>query len=284
MNKIFALVCSAIALTACGKNNKKTESPVGYDFSAPVRYEMKSSLDEISGIAFYPGDASTMYAIQDEDGKLFYWNNGDPKSVQHVVFGGHGDYEDVAVTKTTVVVLRSDGTLFTFPISEVKSGELKNVQQWKNLIPPDEYESLYIDANTGKMIILCKNCLVDRKQPLSLTGYELQLGADGMPVYKGKFVLNTTSVKDLKPKWGGPLKASALTFNSKTNEWYIVASVNKLLLVTDQNWNVKEAVTLPIDMFPQPEGVAFDVDNNLYISNEAGSTPKGTVLKFPYKP
>ena len=283
MNKPIIILLSAVALTACGKTVKKVESPVGYDFSAPVKYEMKNSLEEISGIAFYPGSAAVMLAIQDEDGKLFYWNNGDPQSVQHLTFGEHGDYEDVGVSKNTVVVMRSDGVLFTMPVSEVKAGELKNVKKWKDLIPEGEYESLYVDGNSEKMIILCKNCSVDKKDGSTVSGFELELKEDGSPVLKNKFAINTEGIKKFKPKWQGPLKPSAVTFNSKTNEWFILASVNKLLVVTDQNWNIKQVVSLNLSPFPQPEGITFDIDNNLYISNEAGNTPKGTVLKFPYK-
>jgi hypothetical protein len=282
--KLIAVVFSAIALSACAQTKEKTESPAGYDFNAPVKYEMKTSLDEISGISFFPGSAAVMYAIQDEDGKLFYWNNGDPKSVEHLTFGEHGDYEDVAITKTTAVVLRSDGVLFTMPMSEVKAGELKDVKKWKDLIPEGEYESMYVDGNNGKMIILCKNCSVDKKNASAISGFELQINEDGTPVLTNKFSINTEGIKKFKPNWVAPLKPSAVTYNSKTNEWFILASVNKLLVVTDQNWNIKQAVSLNSSIFPQPEGITFDIDNNLYISNEAGNTPKGTVLKFSYKP
>jgi hypothetical protein len=284
MNRPLVMLMSAMALTACGKTVKKTESPAGYDFSAPVKYEMKKSLEEISGIAFYPGSAATMFAIQDEDGKLYYWNNGDPQSLQHLTFGEHGDYEDLGISKNTLVVMRSDGVLFTMPVAEVKAGELKNVKKWKDLIPEGEYESLFVDANSEKMFILCKNCSVDKKNGNSVSGFELQMNADGSPVLKNKFVINTEGIKKFKPTWQGPLKPSALTYNSKTNEWFMLASVNKMLIVTDQEWNIKQVVSLNSSLFPQPEGITFDIDNNLYISNEAGNTPKGTVLKFSYKP
>src|ERR1700748_871753 len=253
MNRPLVFLFCAMALTACGKTVKKTESPAGYDFNAPVKYEMKKSLEEISGIAFYPGSAATMLAIQDEDGKLYYWNNGDPQSLQHLTFGEHGDYEDLGISKNTVVVMRSDGVLFTMSLAEVKAGELKSVQKWKDLIPDGEYESLFVDANNEKMIILCKNCSVDKKNGSSVSGFELQLNADGSPVLKNKFAINTEGIKKFKPAWQGPLKPSALTYNNRTNEWFILASVNKMLLVTDSNWNIKQVVSLSSSLFPQPE-------------------------------
>ncbi|MEI9955485.1 MAG: SdiA-regulated domain-containing protein [Ferruginibacter sp.] len=65
-----------------------------------------------------------------------------------------------------------------------------------------------------------------------------------------------------------------------TNEWYILSSVNKLLVITDNNWKVQKTYPLDASLFNQPEGIAFDKQGNLYISNEGGDSGKGTILKF----
>jgi uncharacterized protein YjiK len=36
-------------------------------------------------------------------------------------------------------------------------------------------------------------------------------------------------------------------------------------------------------LFPQPEGIAFDQQQNLYISNERNQSPAATILFFPIK-
>jgi hypothetical protein len=283
MNKLFSIVLCSTALVACSQTKKQQDSPAGYDFNAPVKQEMVPDLKEISGNTFHPDDPSTMYAIQDEDGKLFYWNINSPQNVQHVKFGKHGDYEDVAMAKDYVVVLRSDGVLITFPYAEVKTGVLNSVKEWGNLIPDGEYESLFFDRNSEKLIILCKNCDADRGKNAGISGYELQLKEGGSPVLTGKFTINTENLKSAKGKSKGRIRPSAVAFNNKTKEWFILASVNHLLIVADERWNIKQSVTLDQSLFPQPEGISFDIDNNLYISNEAGNTPNGTLLKFPYR-
>jgi len=284
MNRIGILTCCCVlALTACAQPGRKYQSPAGYDFNAPVTYKMKKSLKEISGIAFYPGLAQKLYAIQDEDGTLFWWDVNNPKELQSLDFGKRGDYEDIGMTRTHVIVLRSDGTLFIFPFAAIASGSLQSVKEWKGLVPEGEYESLYVDGNSGKMIILCKNCEADKGNASAVSGYELQLDASGTPVLGRRFAVNTTGISKLYPKFKAPLKPSALTFNDSTKEWFILASVNKLLIITDQNWNIKQTVPLHHSLFPQPEGITFDIDQNLYISNEAGNTSEGTVLKFSPK-
>ena len=51
----------------------------------------------------------------------------------------------------------------------------------------------------------------------------------------------------------------------------------------DAQWIVKKVYPLKPTLFPQPEGIAFDKDNNLYISNERVAVDAATVLKFLYK-
>ncbi len=61
---------------------------------------------------------------------------------------------------------------------------------------------------------------------------------------------------------------SALAQNPLTREWFVLSSVNKLLVITDENWKVKSVYPLDPSVFNQPEGIAFDQQQNLYISNE----------------
>jgi hypothetical protein len=57
-----------------------------------------------------------------------------------------------------------------------------------------------------------------------------------------------------------------------------------MLVITDEQWKVKSAFPLDPAVFNQPEGIAFDSHQNLYISNERGQAAAATVLMFSYKP
>jgi hypothetical protein len=95
--------------------------PQGYNLAEPKKYVLSESLREISGITFLKGDADTMYAIEDETGKLYSFHLGSGRFPYHK-FGKHGDYEDVTVLNDKeFVVLRSDGSLFVFPVEAVRS-------------------------------------------------------------------------------------------------------------------------------------------------------------------
>ena len=77
-------------------------------------------------------------------------------------------------------------------------------------------------------------------------------------------------------------KPSALAIQPETKDIYVLSSVAKSLIVLDQEGVLKSAYSLPRSIFRQPEGIAFDTEFNLYISNE-GRDKKATMLKFKHR-
>ena len=57
---------------------------------------------------------------------------------------------------------------------------------------------------------------------------------------------------------------------------------NKLLVVTDLEWKIKAVHKLNSTVFNQPEGLAFDNQHNLFISNEGDEITDGNIIKFRY--
>lgn len=276
---VWAVLIMAILSTACSQN-RKFDSPRGYNLNKPERIIMPSSLQEISGIAFYQGRTDTIYAEQDEDGRLFYLRPGDKKAASYK-FGKHGDYEDVAICNDYVIMLKSDGKLYTFPFSEIHQAESDHVIEWKGLLPPGEYEGMYADETSRLIYIICKHC-PDEKSSKIAKGYILQLSNDGKISQNSSFDVD---IKDLEALTGIKkinFHPSALGHNPRTNEWYIVSSINKLLVIANTNWKVIAAYKLNPALYIQPEGIAFDKDNNLYISNEGGDLHSGNILKIKW--
>jgi hypothetical protein len=296
INRTFILVIALMGMVtlSCGggqpapvKQEKpkpagvSVPSPHGYDLGAPKKTVLPEPLHEISGITFLRMDSDTLYAIEDETGRLFYFHLGDGRYASWK-FGKHGDYEDVTVLDhSEFVVLRSDGSLFVFPASLVRVGDSKGVKIYEHILPKGEYEGLYGDEG-GKLIALCKNCPGDDQRE-EVSGYVLQ--------YDTKHILRVTDLffVEVLP---GRLKSihkkvkfhpSCIARHPLTKEWYIVSSVNKVLLVLDNNWKVKEMYDLDPLHFKQPEGLAFDPKGNMYISNE-GVEGNANVLYFAYKP
>ena len=276
---VWTILGMAILSTACSQN-RDFKSPKGYNLNNPQRIIMPASLHEISGIAFYQGRTDTVYAEQDEDGRLFYLKPGDKKA-SSFKFGKHGDYEDVALCNGYVIMLKSDGKLYSFPFSDIHSEESDNVTEWKDLLPAGEYEGMCADE-AGKLIyVLCKHCQ-DEKTSKIAEGYIFQISNDGKISQSSSFVVDVKDVEALTGIKKINFHPSALGHNPRTNEWYIISSVNKILVVADKNWKVTATYKLNPALYIQPEGIAFDKDNNLYISNEGGDLHAGNILKITW--
>ncbi|MCF3110548.1 SdiA-regulated domain-containing protein [Niabella sp. CC-SYL272] len=275
MNK-FGMLLFSLATASC-MGQKEYTSPAGYDLSRPETFNMPVILDEISGITFAGGDS--LYAVQDESGTVFHFKPGS-KELAATKFGKKGDYEDLAVSNGHMVILRSDGSLFAFPVNETALNEAVSVQEWKKLVPEGEYEALYADPVSGDLYVLCKQCKADKKTS-QVTGYLLQWSGSELAV-KSAFTLDAATLQENKSK-KNTLKPSALARNPKTGEWYVLSSVNKMLLVADPQWKVIGMHALKPSLYAQPEGIAFDKAGNLWISNEKNQAAYGAVLKFARK-
>lgn len=278
--KIIGLALTVCSLAACAQKKKIYESPEGYNLNHPVRFAMPEDLHEISGIAFYQGNPDTLYAEQDEEGKVYFLRPG-AKKARHVRFGDQGDYEDIAFCGGYLIMLRSDGVLFDFPFQELREGEITGVRKWKDLLPKGEYESLYADPETRQLVLLSKNSRHDNKTG-KVSGFVLQLHPDGSISLVRGFEVDPGPLARLSGMQGTRFKPSALARDPHTGTWYLLSSVNKLLVLTDSLWKIKQVYPLDPSLFIQPEGIAFDNERNLYISNEGDKITPGTVLKFAF--
>jgi hypothetical protein len=276
---LFALFATIVGIACTGVQNYS--SPPDYDLNHPVKYFMPESLTEVSGIAFHHGKNDSLYVEEDEDGKVYYFYPGD-KKIHYSRFGKPGDYEDIAILGEQVILLRSDGAFFIFPFSQVRNPDITGTQKLDNILPQGEYEGLYADEKNEQLYALCKRCAIDNAGKTN-TGYLFKLLPNGKLKQTGQFSIDVREIAAMAGKKKIAFHPSALAKNNHTNEWYVLSSVNKLLVVTDLNWKVKAVYPLNPSLFVQPEGIAFDNQDNLYISNEGDKLTSGTVFKFAYK-
>ena len=288
--RMFLLFCCGVFSVTGGcreASASATPSPWGYDLADPKKFVMSESLREISGIVLLAGNPDTMYAIEDETGKLYYFHLGDGK-FPFRRFGGHGDYEDVTILDNKeFVVLRSDGSLFVFPTGLVRDEGLvrddrsAEVRSYEHILPAGEYEGLFGD-DSGRLIAMCKNCPIDDQQK-EVSVYVLKYGPDHALAICDHFRVEVPADKLTSIHRNIKFHPSCVARHPLTREWYIISSVNKVLIVLDERWKVKGMYALDPELFKQPEGLAFDRRGNMYISNEGGKG-NANVLLFPYKP
>src|SRR5690606_38224258 len=82
--------------------------------------------------------------------------------------------------------------------------------------------------------------------------------AEALKKYKGKKLHKT-------------FNPSEIAVHPKTNDIYVLEGKNPKLLIMDEQGILKTVYKLDEINFPQPEGMTFSADGDLYISNEAAS-------------
>ncbi len=273
---IFPLLLLLICAMFSCKNRVQYKSPSGYDLNKPEKFVLNNSLHEISGISFLNGNTNDIFAIEDEDGKLYSYtlSNG---NISKLKFGKKGDYEDVTVLdNNSFIVLRSDGSLFKFPVSAIGTEKADSVQEYKNILPAGEYEGLA--AADDKLFALCKNCPGDKgKKEVSV--YTVQQDSSTALSVSNSFKIDISMVQTKGER--EKFNPSGIAKHPLTKEWFIISSVNKLLVVLDEQWKVKEYFSIDPSLFNQPEGITFNNNGDLYISNE-GAAGAATILLFRY--
>lgn len=258
-------------LAGCSGQGKSFVPPIpGYDLAHKETIVLDKELLEISGMNWM--NDGRIAAINDEDGKIFLVNssNGDFEVSR---FGKKRDYEDVVKLDSFYYVLESNGNIHKVPVG------IKHVEE-EFEFPRDkkiEFESLYYDANLHLLVLVSKE---QREVKKGVLAYSFD------PVTRdfSDTVLYAIRAKDIHVHLkdnNADFKPSAAAIHPIWHKLFIVASVGKALLQCSLDGKVEKAYRLNPDQFPQPEGITFAPNGDMYISNE-GVDGKATILKFTF--
>jgi SdiA-regulated len=279
------IVCLALASFSCKTPKARIiKSPPHYNFSQAQTIKLDLKLKEISGLA-WDGEKDEFLAHYDESGKLFILDKSTMliKSPSPFVFGGKGDYEDIAIYHGVPFVLRSDGTI-TKIIRD--SAGVQGVEMGKLPITgkANDFETLYADTTRKALIMVCKNCDMDSKSQVSAFAfYPDSIGFDTNPVFR----INADSIKNIAERSGqkktSKFQPSAAGIHPVLNKLVIISSASSQLVIADLNGKPEGVYELGTKLFPQPEGLTFKRNGDMYISNE-GVTSAAKVHRFVYKP
>jgi SdiA-regulated len=274
-----------ILLSACkGPKARVIKSPPNYNFSQAQTIKLDLKLKEISGLA-WDADKDEFLAHYDESGKLFVLDKStlQIKPPSPFAFGGKGDYEDVAMYDGVPFVLRSDGVI-TKIIRDSLSVQAVDMGKLPLAGGINDFETLYADTARKALIMVCKNCDMDSKSVVSAFAfYPDSIGYDIKPVFR----INADSIKAIAARNGhkktSKFQPSAASIHPVWNKLVIISSASSQLVIADLNGNPEKVFELGQKLFPQPEGLTFKRNGDMYISNE-GVTSSAKVHRFAYKP
>lgn len=255
---------------SCQNSKQSFDTSKIYALDKPDRvWYLPKELREISGISIvnYP----KIMCINDEEGKLFEYNL-ETKIIENITkFCKKGDYEDVAIKRDSIVVLRSDGTIFMVkPTHKVDMFDTF-------LSEKDNTEGLFFDSQKNRLLIACKN-KIEVKSGSEYAVYSFDLKANKLNNIPDFRISKDDFKYKIKNRKFAP---SGLAINPKTNTLFLISSIGKIMIELNLEGKILNEFSLNYPHFLQPEGILFTKNGDLYISNE-GKNGRATILKFSY--
>lgn len=260
----------------CNNNGESYSSPPEYNLNRPSIIKLPDYLSEISGMAYYPKD-NAVFAISDEKAWLYKISLSKGMEIQKWKFAGKKDYEDLVLVDSTFYVLQSNGDIISLNFVSPDSITVKEYEfpgQGKN-----EFESIYPDKEKHNLILLCKDCEADDKNSLTAWAFDLSsMTFTQTPAY----VMDVRKIEELMQEKKVKFKPSAAAIHPVTGQLYIISSVNKVLVVADNNGVPQKLYRIDPKLFKQPEGLTFSPDGHLIISNESANIGAADIMMFKF--
>ena len=275
----------------------------GYEFNYQLaepdqEFELPDELEEISGLGLSP-DGNTLVAVQDEDGELFFINRYNGEMIAEFDFWDDGDYEGVEFVGENVYVVKSTGTLYEVLRPGTDEQEVNKYNYFLN--DDNDVEGLAYDAANNRLLLACKaDAGYDDKgfpRKKAIYGFDLSkkemeekpayfVALDSVQHYlqQGPAIRKVEKVMEFfNPEEEFGFSPSAIAIHPLTGNLYITSSVGKMLLVMRRDGQILHIEKLSKRVHPQPEGLCFDAQGNLFISNE-GKGMDPVIYRFNYKP
>ena len=273
-----------------------------YQMDEPdLELELDKELDEISGLSWSP-DGRYLVAVQDEKGHIYFINKYDGEIERECDFGPNDDYEGIETVGQEIYVVKSSGTLYRV---EQWDGERTDAKKYNDFLNKSfNVEGLAYDHSGNRLLLACKGTgsMDDDDESSGGIGVDRAIYAFDLTTKKvfkkPAYVVNQRIIHDFlqtspllrklekinaffapdRPNFG--FSPSGIAIHPLTTDLYILSSVGKLLVVLDCNdGSVKHIEQLDKDVHAQPEGIVFDEDGTLYISNE-GRGGTAEIYKF----
>lgn len=272
LKTLFILLILANYSVAFGQ----TDSIMPYDLENPDEvHVLPEYLEEVSGLSYYkPGQLAM---LNDEQGRMYVYDLELEKIVHRVRFQGDGDFEGIERVGDYVYAIKSNGKLFRFNVH--MEGVVEEIKTPFN--SSNDVEGLGHDPHTNHLLVALKE--KGDIEDVDVKGkaiYGFHLPSQSFQ----KTPRHIIQDKELKRVVGNKFKfkPSAVAVHPTSGEVFVLAAVGRSLLVFSPDGKPKHLTKLKSRLFPQPEGITFTPNGDLYISNEVEGEG-GTILKFVAK-
>ena len=273
-------------MTNCAQENKnrndtssRSNFGIDYDLMNPDKImRLPHELEEISGLSYFRD--SIVVAVQDERGKLYFYDYNKQKLLDDFSFGNDGDYEGVELVDKMIYAVKSNGVIY---IIDVNTKEIKSVKT--RLKTRNNVEGLAYDAEKNQLILACKGSpSLSKQDKKGRSFYAYNLNKQQL-IKKPLFNVTKKEIASFLGKRYekkiNEFKPSGVAVHPITGHVYILAHGGKWLLKLNRSYDIIGVSSLKSKLFRQPEGICFAPNGDLLISNE-GDGGRGTLLYYKY--
>jgi uncharacterized protein YjiK len=275
-------------------NNRADVWACPYRVNAPdTGFTMPKSLVEISALTLSPF-ADKLATVSDEKGDLFFINKYtgvvDTPSIH---FAPDGDFEGLEFVGTTAYAIKSKGKLYE--ISNAATPAQKVIVHKTSLSKDDNIEGLGYDKKNNRLLLAAKGQKDVGESRKRIFAFDLAtktlvdepvlgIGAVDFARFLASHKSSINDVERLSALVSGVdsslvIGPSALAVHPLSGDIYLLSSVGKLLVVLSEKGVIKDIISLDKKVHVQPEGLTFDLDGTMYISNE-GKNGLGKLYVF----
>ncbi len=300
-----AVLASVADSTPKNKNPEPVSTPKKPDFTLPYQldqpaktFKLPPALNEISGLSC--GEmGKSLCAVQDEKGRIYPIDPNDGTVGEPVKFWKSGDYEGIEHVGNTIYVIKSTGTLYE--VNNIGEEEQDVIKYNTFLTRENDVEGLGYDKDKNCLLIACKGLPTGEdsydvaKMKKEVYRFDLKtktLSSEPAFVitqqmlydFLMKYDMGSKSDKMLnyfQPNRSLLFSPSALGVHPISKDIYILSSVKKILIVLGQSGEVKHITLLNKRLHRQPEGLTFNEEGVLFISNE-GKEGIAKIHRFDY--
>ncbi|MEY4905330.1 MAG: hypothetical protein RLZZ292_3145, partial [Bacteroidota bacterium] len=205
-----------------------------------------------------------------------------------------GDFEGIELVGNTIYASRSKGKIYAITNFEAATPTIESYETALN--KESDVEGLGYDAKRNALLLTCKGATTSDIFKRSVYGFDLktkQLSAAPLFEISLEAIRAYLKTNDLESdesfkKFLGEgltefaFGPSAIATHPKTGDYYILSSIGKTLMVVSSEGKILYFEKLNKAIHTQPEGITFDTDGTMYISNE-GKKSTGKILRFAEK-
>jgi len=285
---MFCIFCFALACKGQKSVSKQQERIIPYTIQNPDKvFDLPVSLTEISGLGF-DSQQQLLVTHNDEQGILFYLSPKNGEISSQKVILEDADYEGIEyISEQEIYLVRSKGNLIQI---NPKATDSKPIIYKSFLNKSYDIEGLAYDKKGNQLLLACKEGGENPDSPIrNIYSFDLVTKTLNSAPYLSITPEMIQSYFKKNPSALSQFDSENLRFGpsgiavNPSGDIYIIASSGKVLLVFDQQKNLKSLEKIDKTIHHQPEGITFDNDGNLWISNEGKKGNPPQLLFFKMK-